>query len=58
MAWDFETEPEFQRELDWMDRFVRDEAEPSAELLTGLGVFGFGVLRIRPLAVGHNLLSG
>ncbi len=28
MAWDFETEPEFQRELDWIDRFVRDEIEP------------------------------
>jgi acyl-CoA dehydrogenase len=28
MAWDFETEPEFQRKLDWMDRFVRDEVEP------------------------------
>ncbi len=28
MAWDFETEPEFQRELDWMDVFVRDELEP------------------------------
>jgi len=28
MAWDFETEPEFQRELNWMDRFVRDEVEP------------------------------
>ena len=28
MAWDFETEPEFQRELDWMDAFVREEIEP------------------------------
>ena len=28
MAWDFETEPEFQRELDWMDAFVRDEIGP------------------------------
>ena len=28
MAWDFETEPEFQRELNWMDAFVRDEVEP------------------------------
>jgi BMFP domain-containing protein YqiC len=28
MAWDFETEPEFQMQLDWMDRFVRDEVEP------------------------------
>ena len=28
MAWDFETEDEFQRELNWMDAFVRDEVEP------------------------------
>ena len=28
MAWDFETEPEFQEKLDWMDAFVRTEVEP------------------------------
>jgi hypothetical protein len=28
MAWDFETEPEFQRELNRMDAFVREEVEP------------------------------
>ena len=28
MAWDFETDPAFQRELDWMDAFVREEVEP------------------------------
>ncbi len=28
MAWDFETEPEFQQKLDWMDDFVRREIEP------------------------------
>ncbi|MDT5291369.1 MAG: acyl-CoA dehydrogenase [Mycobacterium sp.] len=28
MAWDFDTEPDFQRELDWLDTFVRDEVEP------------------------------
>ena len=28
MAWDFETEPDFQRKLDWMDEFVRAEVEP------------------------------
>ncbi|HUZ10513.1 MAG TPA: acyl-CoA dehydrogenase family protein [Acidimicrobiales bacterium] len=28
MGWDFETEPEFQEKLDWMDAFVRDEIEP------------------------------
>ena len=34
MAWDFETEPEFQRELDWMDEFVRDQIEPLDHVLT------------------------
>ena len=28
MAWDFETEPEFQEELDWVEDFVRTEIEP------------------------------
>src|SRR2546423_2291595 len=28
MAWDFETDPSFQSELDWVDAFVRDEVEP------------------------------
>jgi acyl-CoA dehydrogenase len=28
MAWDFETEPEFQRKLDWMREFVREEIYP------------------------------
>lgn len=28
MAWDFETDPQFQQKLDWADAFVRDEIEP------------------------------
>ncbi|MEV5834995.1 acyl-CoA dehydrogenase family protein [Nocardia sp. NPDC052112] len=28
MAWDFETDPEYQRKLDWADEFVRAEVEP------------------------------
>lgn len=28
MAWDFETEPEFQEKLDWMADFIRDKVEP------------------------------
>ena len=28
MAWDFETDPEYQQKLDWADSFVRDELEP------------------------------
>src|SRR3954469_11778539 len=28
MAWDFDTEPEYQKKLDWVDEFVREEIEP------------------------------
>ncbi len=28
MAWDFETDPDFQEKLDWISKFVRDEVEP------------------------------
>ncbi len=35
MAWDFETEPEFQEKLDWMDEFVREEVEPLDLLFRG-----------------------
>ena len=28
MAWDFETDPEYQKKLDWVDQFVREEVEP------------------------------
>src|SRR5438445_6711649 len=28
MAWDFETDPEFQEKLDWVDRFLTEEVEP------------------------------
>lgn len=28
MSWNFETDPEFQKQLDWMDEFVREEIEP------------------------------
>ena len=33
MAWDFETEPEFQEKLDWIDAFTREEIEPLAFVL-------------------------
>ncbi len=33
MAWDFETDPEFQKELDWIDEFVRDEVEPLDQVI-------------------------
>jgi acyl-CoA dehydrogenase len=28
MSWDFETEPEFQKQLDWIEQFVREDVEP------------------------------
>ena len=28
MSWDFETDPEYQKELDWAEKFVREEVEP------------------------------
>jgi len=33
VAWDFETDPDFQRELDWIDTFVHDEVEPLDHVL-------------------------
>jgi acyl-CoA dehydrogenase len=36
MAWDFETEPEFQEKLDWADTFVREQVEPIDLLWRGL----------------------
>jgi acyl-CoA dehydrogenase len=33
MAWDFETDPDFQKELDWIDEFVRREVEPLRYLI-------------------------
>ena len=34
MAWDFETDAEFQEELDWIDQFVREEIEPLDFIIT------------------------
>ena len=28
MAWDFSTEPEFQKKLDWVEDFCKNEIEP------------------------------
>ena len=28
MTWDFSTEPEFERKLEWMRRFMHDEVYP------------------------------
>jgi acyl-CoA dehydrogenase len=37
MAWDFSTEPEFQRQLDWMRKFVRERVCPLETLIDELG---------------------
>ena len=36
MGWDFETEPEYQEQLNWADRFVREEVEPLDLVWPGL----------------------
>ena len=36
MSWDFETEPEYQAQLDWADAFVREEVEPLDLVFPGL----------------------
>jgi acyl-CoA dehydrogenase len=41
MAWDFSTEPEFQRKLDWMADFVRAEVWPIETVFDELGQDGF-----------------
>jgi acyl-CoA dehydrogenase len=33
MAWEFHTDPDFQKEVDWIDEFVREEVEPLDFLL-------------------------
>jgi acyl-CoA dehydrogenase len=40
MAWDFSTEPGFQRQLDWMQGFVRERVWPLETLLDELGMDG------------------
>ena len=34
MTWHFETDPEFQKQLDWIDEFVREEIEPLDFIIT------------------------
>jgi acyl-CoA dehydrogenase len=38
VAWDFETDPEFQKKLDWIEDFMRDEVEPISHL--GMAIHG------------------
>jgi acyl-CoA dehydrogenase len=37
MAWDFETDPEFQKKLDWIEEFMADKVEPISYL--GMAAF-------------------
>src|ERR1700744_1409087 len=37
MAWDFETDPEYQKKLDWVQTFVETEVEPLTHIGVGLG---------------------
>ncbi len=48
MPWDFSTDPEFQRQLDWMREFVRERIWPLETLLDELGWDGL-VRAIAPL---------
>ncbi len=48
MAWDFSTDPDFQRQLDWMRDLVRDEVWPLETVFDELGEEGFKAA-IRPL---------
>ncbi|MEX2294205.1 MAG: acyl-CoA dehydrogenase family protein, partial [Acidimicrobiales bacterium] len=36
MSWDFETDPDYQKQLDWADEFVRERVEPLDMLWPGL----------------------
>ncbi len=38
MAWDFETDPEFQTKLDWIEDFMREEVEAASHL--GMAAYG------------------
>jgi acyl-CoA dehydrogenase len=40
MSWDFETEPDFQEQLDWMNDFVRREIWPLEAIWPELGLDG------------------
>jgi len=51
MAWDFSTDPEFQKELDWIEDFTRNEIEPLDHVLGNhydIAAPGF-VKLVRPL---------
>ncbi len=52
--WDFSTEPEFQKKLDWMKEFVREEVEPM-DLVFNRPGHNFDVTDKRALAAARVL---
>ena len=40
MAWDFETDPEFQKKLDWIEDFMREEVERWGNVVRSTGMAG------------------
>ena len=53
MAWDFETDPEFQKKLDWIEEFMADEVEPLSHL--GMAVYGTaGPREVHQAAAGEG----
>ncbi len=48
MSWEFSTEPEFERQLDWMTTFVREQIWPLETLVDDLGWDGL-VRAVRPV---------
>ena len=51
MAWDFETEPELQAKLDWMEEFISEKVEP----LGYLGIHPYDVKNERRNALVRPL---
>ena len=49
MAWDFETDPEFQKKLDWIEEFMEEKVEPLSNLGRNLMVPGAREKFIKPL---------
>ena len=45
MAWEFETDPAFQKELDWIAEFVKHEIEPLEHALFDLPMQKIGINR-------------
>ena len=49
MAWDFETDPEFQKKLDWIEEFMTEKVEPLSYLGPAAYGPGFREKFLKPL---------